>query len=219
MIYKLKCFNNGCSNIREYTNKRSWYNAKRLQSVCLECQKTQTSETLKKKYKTGELKVTPRGPDSTINKIYFKNCPKCNVQIGYTTKYKMVQGTKNNTLCNKCSTYQYKKNFKHIITEESILKMRATKAGYSSWEEYLEKYPKKQQYRREVWKLTYRQPLKTLPNWGKRGRCGVDGAYQLDHITSISEGFSKNISPEVIADMSNLRMLPWKENLLKSNKQ
>jgi hypothetical protein len=47
----------------------------------------------------------------------------------------------------------------------------------------------------------------------------VDGAYQLDHITSISEGFSKNISPEVIADMSNLRMLPWKENLLKSNKQ
>lgn len=55
------------------------------------------------------------------------------------------------------------------------------------------------------------------PDRHPRGRCGVDGAYQLDHIVPIRYGFDNNIAPEVLAKKENLRMLPWKENLEKSS--
>jgi hypothetical protein len=57
-----------------------------------------------------------------------------------------------------------------------------------------------------------------LENWDKRGRCGVEGAYQLDHIRSIDWGWKNGIDAEVIAEWDNLRMIPWKTNLLKSSK-
>ena len=95
--------------------------------------------------------------------------------------------------------YKYKKTFKDIISSDAIKKMRATKAGFKNWEEYVEKYPKKQFYKREVWRYTYQNPLDTLDNWDKRGKCGVEGAYQLDHIVSINEGWSNKILAEEIA--------------------
>ena len=56
------------------------------------------------------------------------------------------------------------------------------------------------------------------PENHRRGRCGVEGAWQLDHIISIKYGFENNISAEEISKKENLRMLPWKENLSKSSK-
>ena len=46
--------------------------------------------------------------------------------------------------------------------------------------------------------------------------CGVDDGYQLDHIIPIKFGFENDIPPEVLADKDNLRMLPWKENLMRN---
>jgi hypothetical protein len=60
--------------------------------------------------------------------------------------------------------------------------------------------------------------LNTLDNWNLRGRCGVEGAYQLDHIKSINWGWENDIEPQLIAEWDNLRMIPWKDNLLKSSK-
>lgn len=82
--------------------------------------------------------------------------------------------------------------------------------------------PEYLKYVREVWYLT-KKAYKTHQNEINplnlpRGLCGVPGAYQLDHIISIREGFDRKLDPAVIADKSNLQMLPWRENLRKGRK-
>lgn len=47
------------------------------------------------------------------------------------------------------------------------------------------------------------------------GKCGIDGAYQIDHIISVREGFEKGLSVESISSKENLQMLPWLENIQK----
>lgn len=42
--------------------------------------------------------------------------------------------------------------------------------------------------------------------------------YHLDHIFSISEGFKHNIDPKIIGHISNLRIIPAKDNLSKYSK-
>lgn len=76
--------------------------------------------------------------------------------------------------------------------------------------------PDKLKYYNEVWRLTKKQPLACLPNFDKRGKArkGSDN-YQLDHIISIHKGYLVGIAPEIIADISNLQMLPWKDNIQK----
>lgn len=53
----------------------------------------------------------------------------------------------------------------------------------------------------------------------KRTLCGVTNGYQLDHIISIKEGYIKKLSPNKLSNLSNLQMLPWKENLKKGMKE
>jgi hypothetical protein len=50
-----------------------------------------------------------------------------------------------------------------------------------------------------------------------RGLCGVDGAYQLDHIVSIKYGFINNIDPYIIGHYCNLQFIPWQDNRSKSS--
>lgn len=52
----------------------------------------------------------------------------------------------------------------------------------------------------------------------KTGLAGVPGAYHIDHIYSIMNGYKNQISPLVIGNPSNLQMIPWKENLSKHSK-
>ena len=63
--------------------------------------------------------------------------------------------------------------------------------------------------------LTRRVNVKDLEHYEKRGKSGVEGAYHLDHIIEISEGFIKNIDPKIIANITNLRFISWEENLKK----
>lgn len=70
------------------------------------------------------------------------------------------------------------------------------------------------EYKREVWKLTEEQPLHTLPNIEKRSFKG----YHLDHKVSIWDGFKKGLPINQVADISNLRMIPAHENMLKGRK-
>jgi len=48
-----------------------------------------------------------------------------------------------------------------------------------------------------------------------RTLCGIDGGWQLDHIMSIKECFGKKLTPEEASSIKNLRMLPWKKNLMR----
>jgi hypothetical protein len=57
------------------------------------------------------------------------------------------------------------------------------------------------------------------PNNYPRTLCGVEGGWQLDHITPIKECFEKGQSPHEAAQISNLRMLPWKDNLMRQYKE
>lgn len=50
------------------------------------------------------------------------------------------------------------------------------------------------------------------------GKCGTDGAYQVDHIVSKAIGFQLGISPELLSHHTNLQMLPWEENLAHKDK-
>ncbi len=54
------------------------------------------------------------------------------------------------------------------------------------------------------------------PKGYNRSRAGVKGGWQLDHIITVKESFELNIPPEKVAVLENLRMLPWKENLLRN---
>lgn len=67
-------------------------------------------------------------------------------------------------------------------------------------------------YRKLVWNLTNQQPLHDLENIERRGFRD----HHLDHIFSIWKGWKQGILPIHIADRSNLRMLPYKENMHKS---
>ena len=211
MIYKRDCPT--CNSVIESKNPKSFKVSVRENKECRSCYSKKISKTMK-----GTNYGKPRRKDSEIIKTHFRDCPECKSPIGYGSVNTLKQSIRNNTICNSCSAYKYNKTFKDVITEEHINKMRATKAGFDSFEEYVEKYPEKEMYKRNVWRLTYRNDLTILEHWDKRGKCGVEGAFQLDHIYPVSKGYENNIPPEELAKMDNLQMLPWKMNLLKSNK-
>jgi hypothetical protein len=75
---------------------------------------------------------------------------------------------------------------------------------YSDWKEY----------RKTVWNITKKQDLNSLPNIEKRGFKD----YHLDHRISIWYGYKNKINPFIIGDISNLKMIPCKENMLKGVK-
>ena len=56
-----------------------------------------------------------------------------------------------------------------------------------------------------------------IPNYDQalRGRVGISGAYQIDHIKSILQCWYEGIDPEVAAAIDNLQFIPWQENLHK----
>ncbi len=210
-----------CNKTLYYANNRNLQRAVDNGKSCNTCRVISDEQKIKLSIslKSNNFKRTPRPKDLDIihKRKYFKNCPNCNTQMGYTRSDTLKRAEKNNTLCNSCAMVIYKKSWNNVITKDSIKKMRAKKAGYKSWEEYLEKYPQKKKYKAEVWSYTYKQPLHTLNNFEKRGRMGIEGAWQIDHIISIDEGYKTGIIPEQIGSINNLQMLPWKENLLKSN--
>lgn len=218
MIYKRNCPK--CNSIIEYKNPRSFKWADRDGKVCRGCYSKTISATIKDKFKNGDWIPKKRNKENekTLERNYHRNCPKCENKMNYASKGILERAIKENTMCNKCSTIVYKKGIMNGVTKEQVEQMRATKAGFQNFDEYKQKYPKKQFYKREVWRLTYQKPIDTLENWKLRGRCGVEGAYQLDHIRSIDWGWKNGIDAEVIAEWDNLRMIPWKTNLLKSSK-
>ena len=80
--------------------------------------------------------------------------------------------------------------------------------GYQNLAENIMDYDK---YARQVWKYTNKQDLKSLKNFDKRGIT----SYHVDHKFSIFEGFKRGILPSIIGDISNLEMLPYKDNTSK----
>lgn len=110
------------------------------------------------------------------------------------------------------------------VSEEQKNKMRSIDRSYMKTEEYIKRVskdstPAYKRYANKVHKLTqkiYEENVDTINPYGYvRTLCGVEGGYQLDHIIPIRHGFDNNIPPEELSKVDNLRMIPWKQNLLK----
>jgi len=88
--------------------------------------------------------------------------------------------------------------------------------------QYKDDTPQYKKYRKQVDLLTEKNYVKYKdiinPDNKPRTKCGVEGGYQLDHIDPVYEGYINNISPEELAKVENLRIIPWKENLIKKHK-
>lgn len=59
---------------------------------------------------------------------------------------------------------------------------------------------------------------KINPNSLPLGKAGVDGAHHIDHIVSVRYGFEHDIPVELMATPSNLRVIPWLDNIQKYDK-
>ncbi len=216
-MYELKC--SKCDCVKTYTNKRSWYNAKRKQSQCQPCQNKQASE-----YFSG--KKNPNYPKTrrvrNTKSEYFRNCPSCEDIIYYGTQTHLNQAIVKETVCDSCCAVKYQKGLVKGLTKDQTRQMRATKAGYDNWEQYTTHYPKKKAYITQVHNLTRKQPLHLLENYDKlqknTGVMGTEGAYQIDHIKSIDKCWKDGTTAQECSDLSNLQIITWEDNLRKSHR-
>lgn len=102
----------------------------------------------------------------------------------------------------------------HCSKHDAIHKKQVEGLVGMDYDYYYDTYlPAFKSYRRKVWAVTKKQPLESLDNYDKRsrGNCG----YHIDHIVSVSDGFKNSVSPEVIGNIKNLRMLLGRENVSK----
>lgn len=84
------------------------------------------------------------------NILYYRNCPKCNVEISYKTKTTFNRAEKQQCLCASCCSSGENNGFfgkKH--TEESMITMVKTKETSESWQASLE-YKKTEEFRSEM---------------------------------------------------------------------
>lgn len=108
--------------------------------------------------------------------------------------------------------------------EVYIKKLRDVAKTYMQTEEYKSKkrdpnLPAYKRYAREVRMLTEKTYVQCVdiinPNRYTRTLCGVKGGWQLDHVKSIKKCYNEGVSVEQAADVSNLQMILWENNLAK----
>lgn len=173
--------------------------------------------------KVNKRSVEKPGEDFVIGRMPYERKPH-----SQDTKQKIKQSNKGKVPWNKGKT--------QIYSKETLEKMRQAKENYTPWNAGLNlkelgyvvwnKLPdnektKYKEYRYLVDKLSEINYVKYYdiinPEHKPRTKCGVDGGYQLDHIYPVYEGYINNISPEELAKVENLRVIPWEENQRKKH--
>lgn len=154
--------------------------------------------------------------------------------IGYVNKIGIKSGVKVpsrmkrvNKTCPKCGSKfetipSYNKRWCSIscwASDRNTSYMQSAKYRKSITKETTKPYKR---YCNRVHKLSnrvYEENKDVInPDNFPRTICGVDGGYQLDHVISVKDGYEQGISPEEMAVVENLRMLPWRENLAKGRR-
>jgi len=154
-------------------------------------------------------KGSPKGARPHLHKGETKNCLTCGKEM-----YVRPERLESKKYCSRECMLQSEDYLSHRRKKrrphEKPRLRKATTPAYRS-------------YANKVHRLTrtiYEEKKHIInPNNHPRTLCGVDGGYQLDHITTIRYGFENNISAEEIARVENLRMLSWKENLKRNRKE
>jgi hypothetical protein len=158
--------------------------------------------------KTYEIKIKRKKGSGAKKTRTSSSCFHCGIQIWVTPKTPKIY-------CSRACQYSsdvYRNKLKNA--DKSYMKTPEYSASKSK-----DTTPAYRRYAGKVHRLShkvYENNLDTLnPNGYNRTLCGVEGGYQLDHIVSIKYGFDNNISPETLSRIDNLRLIPWKDNLLK----
>lgn len=143
----------------------------------------------------------------------YKPCPVCTTPV-YHKQVHLKEGI------SKCCSRDCAR-----VNPATIAKLKSIDRSYTQTEEFKDKHrkdstPAYKKYKNIVGKLTDKTYAKYIdvinPDRLPRTIAGVEGGYQLDHIKSVRECFDEGVDPEVCADVNNLRMLPWKENLMRT---
>lgn len=209
--------NKNCSHTEEYKKNMSafmkniWKNAEYVKQV------------KESKKKTAELLGHPIGHDPDSAKKRAETIKKYSLEK-YGTEHPFCSTAFRQEAENICVEKYGKKSYEiaaENIDEETIEKRRRTLIETLfgiPYEEYENRLSHKEKYYKQVRAITESQPLYLLENYDKRGMAGEEGCYHLDHIIPISYGLINNISPEIIGNISNLRFIPWLDNLKKGCK-
>lgn len=146
---------------------------------------------------------------------YSKNKSKQNTLEGYQERFGKIKG--------KQKFEEYSKRQRYTNSLEYYIEIYGEDRGYTL---YNKRYPsdydldKYTDYKKTVYKLsntTYVNNIERInPNNYPRTRMGVENGWQLDHIKPVNECFRDGVPPEEAASITNLRMLPWRENLMRN---
>lgn len=134
----------------------------------------------------------------------------------YVDKYGKEEGTK------KFNEYSDRQRYTNTI--DYYIEKYGPEMGESL---YYVRYPKPDydlkeyaDYKKAVYRLSNQiyneNKNKINPHNHKRTLMGVEGGWQLDHVKPVYECFKDGVSIEEAADINNLRMLPWKDNLMRN---
>ena len=208
-----------CNKILKYSGYETHRVASKQGTTCKSC----VEKTPEWRRKIGEKNSTYR-KGKTYEELYGKDTAE-RLKREHSEKLK---GRKRPEFSeqwrrNISESHKNSKAFQEVMQSEEYrhnrrdIAIRNAYNGELSIEEWESLQLPKRLYYLKVKSITNQQPLHLLEHYGKRGMAGDDG-YHLDHIYPISLGFANNISAEKIGHISNLQMLHWKENLIKSNK-
>lgn len=147
-------------------------------------------------------------------------------RLGSGKQSAYVPVTVRNTACGHTFTSSAKNLITRGVTCPTCAKHLKT-GNINAWSEmnsarWRRTAPEWRVYRSEVTKLTritYKTHNATInPNNLPFGRAGTEGAHHLDHIVSVRYGFENGIPPAELAQASNLRVIPWLENVVKRDR-
>lgn len=173
--------------------------------------KENLSNSLKnsEKAKLQRSERSKKGAAALLNKIKLDDEFKNDI-------YKKQKESRNQTILSKygvCNVMQVKN-----IAEKNHKKMRETNILNKRWLNYDDIGDDFAIYRKKVEYITSKQNINVLENIEKRAHISTPGAFHLDHMYSIKQGFIDCIPVWIIGDICNLEMISGKDNLSKQEK-
>ena len=154
---------------------------------------------------------------------FDRNCLICEQPFEIATK----KASENKKFCSRkcyfehqktfCSTNEYREKMSNQAKtiDRSYMKTEAYSASKRNPET-----PEYARYRNKVHRLSERTYVDCInvinPERHPRTLCGVEGGWQLDHIKPVRQCFDEGLTAEEASSFSNLRMLPWRVNLMRN---